>query len=186
MIYYHAFLALAPFVFPFSLFFSLFSCHFLIYIFPHQSVVIGFVTQHLKRALRTVVMISVSALSSILTTSENGGLTSGLASQQRVIISPRTGKQSLGMIGRAPLLTTANAACTAVMFWKGSNPVTSSQRTIPKLYTSTFWVYGLCWIISLQRQNNYCTPVATLKKLTQRYQRNIHLVYKSTYFTFSQ
>ncbi|KAJ0921748.1 hypothetical protein HanPSC8_Chr05g0195271 [Helianthus annuus] len=89
--------------------------------------------QHLNRALRTVVMISVSACSSILTTSVKGGLTSEFPSQQRVIISLRTGRQSCGMVGRTPLLTTANAACTAVMFWNGSIPVMSSHNTIPKL-----------------------------------------------------
>uniref|UniRef100_A0A3Q7H8Y7 Uncharacterized protein n=1 Tax=Solanum lycopersicum TaxID=4081 RepID=A0A3Q7H8Y7_SOLLC len=87
--------------------------------------------QHLKRAFLTVVRISISAASSILTTWEKGGLLSGFPSQQRVMISPSTGKQSLGMVGRTPLLTTAKAACTAVMFWKGSIP-------------------GRCWIISLQ------------------------------------
>lgn len=121
----------------------------------YQSAVIGWamqwVMQHLKRALRTVVIISISAFSSILTTSAKGGLISGLASQHLFMISLRTGKQSWGTIGRTPLLTTANAACTAVMFWNGSIPVISSHRTIPKLYTSTFCVYGLCWIISLQR-----------------------------------
>lgn len=106
----------------------------------YQSVVMGCVIQHRKRALRTVVNISVSAFSSILTTSVKGGLASGLASQHRVMISLRTGKQSFGTMGRTPLLTTANAACTAVMFWKGSIPVINSQRTIPKLYTSTFCV----------------------------------------------
>ncbi|KAL8130222.1 hypothetical protein V2J09_019377 [Rumex salicifolius] len=104
----------------------------------------GWVEQHLKSAFRLVVMISVSARSSILTTSENGGLTSGLASQQRVMISARIGRHSFGIPGRTPLFTTAKAACTAVMFWNGRNPVISSHRTIPKLYTSTFWVYGLC------------------------------------------
>lgn len=98
-----------------------------------QSAVIGCVMQHLKRAFRTVVMISISAFSSILTTSVKGGLTSGLASQHRVIISPRTGRQSFGTIGRTPLFTTAKAACTAVIFWNGSIPVMSSHRTIPKL-----------------------------------------------------
>ncbi|GER36135.1 histidinol-phosphate aminotransferase [Striga asiatica] len=48
-----------------------------------QSAVIGWLTQHLKRAFLTVVKISVSAVSSIRTTSLNEGLTSGLASQQR-------------------------------------------------------------------------------------------------------
>lgn len=100
---------------------------------PHQSIVIGWVMQHLKRAFLTVVMISVSAASSILTTSEKGGLTSGLGSQQRLMISARTGKQSFGIAGRTPLFTTAKAACTAVMFWKGSIPVISSHRTTPKL-----------------------------------------------------
>lgn len=106
----------------------------------HQSAVMGWVIQQRKRAFRTVVNISVSAFSSILTTSVKWGLASGLASQQRVMISVRTGKQSFGTMGRTPLLTTANAACTAVMFWKGSIPVISSQSTIPKLYTSIFCV----------------------------------------------
>lgn len=119
------------------MFLCLFSC---LIFFWDQSAVIGWVMQHLKRALRTVVIISISAFSSILTTSAKGGLTSGLASQHRVMISLRTGKQLPGMLGRTPLLTTANAACTAVMFWNGRCPVISSHRTIPKLYTSTFCV----------------------------------------------
>lgn len=102
-------------------------------LFLHHSMVIGWLTQHLNRAFRTVVKISVCAFSSILTTSVKCGLTSGLPSQQRVMISLRIGRQSMGMFGRTPLLTTANAACTAVMFWKGSIPVMSSHRTMPKL-----------------------------------------------------
>ncbi|KAJ6956849.1 hypothetical protein NC653_038918 [Populus alba x Populus x berolinensis] len=91
--------------------------------------------QHLKRALRTVVKISVSAFSSILTISAKGGRTSGLVSQQRVMISLSTGRQSFGITGLTPLLTTANAACTAVMFWKGSKPVMSSHAE-PSLYAN--------------------------------------------------
>uniref|UniRef100_A0A2P2LSA4 Serine/threonine-protein kinase HT1 n=1 Tax=Rhizophora mucronata TaxID=61149 RepID=A0A2P2LSA4_RHIMU len=59
----------------------LFSISFPAYIL-HQSTVIGWEMQHLKRALRTVVRISVSAFSSILTISVKGGRISGLASQQ--------------------------------------------------------------------------------------------------------
>ncbi|KAL9338556.1 hypothetical protein Peur_067571 [Populus x canadensis] len=39
-----------------------------------------------------------------------------------------TGRQSFGITGLTLLFTTANAACTAVMFWKGSKPVMSSQN----------------------------------------------------------
>ena len=48
-----------------------------------------------------------------------------------------TGRQSFGITGLTPLFTTANAACTAVMFWKGSKPVMSSQN-----YTHPPLVYG--------------------------------------------
>ncbi|BAT04383.1 Os08g0224150 [Oryza sativa Japonica Group] len=89
--------------------------------------------QHRKRALRTVLTTSISTCSSILTTSVNGGRASGFASQHLVMISARAGRQSWGMAGRTPLFTTANAACTAVMFAKGRFPVTSSHRTMPKL-----------------------------------------------------
>lgn len=108
--------------------------------FLNQSEVMGCVKQHLKRAFRTVVIISFSAFSSILTTSGKGGRTSGFASQQRVMISVSAGRQSFGIIGLTPLFTTANAACTAVIFWNGSNPVMSSHMTMPKLYTSTLCV----------------------------------------------
>jgi hypothetical protein len=106
--------------------------------------------QHLNRALRTVLVISISAISSILTTSLKVGRASGFGSQQRVMTSARAGRQSCGTVGRTPLFTTANAAWTAVMLAKGSMPVMSSHSTMPKLYTSTFWVYGLCCIISLK------------------------------------
>uniref|UniRef100_K3YKE9 Uncharacterized protein n=1 Tax=Setaria italica TaxID=4555 RepID=K3YKE9_SETIT len=98
-----------------------------------QSRVIGWAMQQRKRALRTVVRTSDSTCSSIMTISVNGGRTSGFASQHLVMISPRAGRQSWGMVGRTPLFTTANAACTAVMFAKGTLPVTSSHRTMPKL-----------------------------------------------------
>lgn len=112
--------------------------------------VMGWEMQHLNLALRTVLVISISAISNILTTSLKVGRASGFASQQRVMTSARAGRQSCGTVGRTPLLTTANAAWTAVMLAKGSMPVTSSHNTMPKLYTSTFWVYGLCCIISLK------------------------------------
>jgi len=98
-----------------------------------QSVVIGWEMQHRNRALRTVLRISISACSSILTTSVNGGRTSGFGSQHLVMISARVGRQSWGIAGRTPLFTTAKAACTAVMLAKGSMPVMSSHSTMPKL-----------------------------------------------------
>ena len=42
-------------------------------------------------------------------------------------MSLSTGRQSFGITGLTPLFTPANAACTAVMFWKGSKPVMSTQ-----------------------------------------------------------
>lgn len=104
-----------------------------------QSMVIGW-TQHLNLALRMLFITSASARSSIITISVNGGRTSGFASQQRVNMLLSTGRQSVGIAGLTPLFTTANAACTAVMFWNGTFPVNSSHSTIPKLYTSTFCV----------------------------------------------
>jgi hypothetical protein len=107
-----------------------------------QSLVSGIAKHPHPRNLawRTVVIISSLACSNILTTSIKLGRKSELASQQRDMISARAGGQSAGIGGRTPRFTTANAAWTAVMFWKGNKPVMSSHSTMPKLYTSTLWL----------------------------------------------
>ena len=80
--------------------------------FLNQPVAVGWM-QHLKCAFLILVMISVSAASSILTTWEKVGLLLVSESQQQVMISDKTSKQSMGIVGQTPLLTTAKAACTA-------------------------------------------------------------------------